>query len=492
MAIRKRYQSKKTKAFSSIISVAVVLMLIFSGPVRAITLGVDIKDDKVTEQQEVEITAKVDLHSRDIVPEDLNFTITIKDEHNKEEYSCVFDINGDGLEGCQDFEITPMSQNFIYHDTKTALYGYGYGYDGSGYTTIGTSLGYGYGYGYKTGYGYDTYSTSLTDSAEIVFKITWTTPEVDEETTYSVSLEAKAKIGEGFTYATLLENQGSFTVSPEEDSGGSGHTPVKPREETEYEKRLDELTEGLLLHIKKNVINVCDQMKGVIEGAKESKVFTDTSEFNEQINKLGLDNVEAVMTNLIEEEVTPKELSEEVREQVKEKIGEKELKEVSNIKRNVNVITFITEDGTSSSIIEISYDVELGDYVVEVPKSVAETADEIEGNFEVLVNDPVLMFSNTDNVEFAVESKTNEVEEKLNESIALSKLEEIEEDEIEPEPVLPEEEEEEDEDEPEPVEPTPPAEEEEKSSLAWLWISLVLLAVIVVISIIAYRRSKKE
>ncbi|MDI3543780.1 MAG: hypothetical protein PWQ28_61 [Candidatus Woesearchaeota archaeon] len=127
-----------------------------------------------------------------------------------------------------------------------------------------------------------------------------------------------------------------------------------------------------------------------------------------------------------------------------------------------------------------------------MPKSVAETADEIEGNFEVLVNDPVLMFSNTDNVEFAVESKTNEVEEKLNESIALSKLEEIEEDEIEPEPVPPEEEEEEDEDEPEPVEPTPPEEEEEKSSLAWLWISLVLLAVIVVVSIIAYRRSKKE
>lgn len=485
MAIRKRYQSKKTKVFSSFISIAVVLMLLFSGPVRAITLGVDITDTEVTEQQDVEITAKVDLHSNDIVPEDLNFTITI--EGGGETYSCDFDINGE--EDCPGFVITPLSHNFTYQYSEN-LSGYGYGYNGSVYGTKRTDFGYGYGYGYKTGYGYDTYSTSLTDSAEIIFKIIWTTPEVDDETTYSVSLEAK--MGSEFTYATLFENQGSFTVSPEEDSGGSGHTPSEPGEKTEYEKRLDELTEGLLLHIKKNVINVCDQMKGVIVGAKESNVFTDTSQFQEQINKLGLENVEAVMTNLIEEEVTPEELSEEVREQIKEKTGEKEFKELSNIKRNVNVITFINEDGTSLSIVEISYEVELGDYVAEIPKSIAETAEDIEGNFEVLVDDPVLLFSNTDNVEFAVESKTNEVEEKLNESIALSKLEEIEEDETEPEPVPPEDGD--GEPEPtEPVEPIPPEEEEEeKGSLAWLWISLILLAVVVVISIIAYRRSKKE
>jgi hypothetical protein len=277
------------------------------------------------------------------------------------------------------------------------------------------------------------------------------------------------------------------------EEGGTMYRPIVAPSKSTYEERIGQMTEGLTLQIKNRVKNTCNQMKNIIEKAREGSVTTNTSQFQEQMKHMGLENVEAVMTNTMEEEdITPNGLSEKIREEIKEKIGDKEFKELGNIKRDVKVTTFINKDGTSISLIEISYEVQVGDYVIEIPKSVAASAEEIQGNFDVLVNDPVLMFSNTDSIEFAVESNTNEVEGKLNESIAVSKAEAIEEKETEPEPTPPEEEEGEEEAEPEPPTPIPPKdEEEEKGSLVWLWILLIATVIAIVLTII-HRKAKKS
>jgi hypothetical protein len=476
--------SSKNKIISTILSIAVVLMLIFSGPVRAITLGIEIEDEEVAAGEAVEITAKVDLHSNDIVPENLNFTIIIEDESNT--YTCVFDIEGNKLTACPDFDVTSSGHNLIYYDTNTSLSGYGYGY-GDEYTTLTTSFGYGYGYGYSYGYGYDDYSTSLKEDAEMTFKIIWTTPKVDEETDYSVSLEAKMNGGgNDFTYTTLLDNQGSFTVSPEEEPRGSYFIGLKPHI-PDYDKKVKQLTDGLFLHIKNHVKGTCNQMKGIIERSEEGKVYTNTSQFQEQMKYMGLENVEAVMTNSFGEDVDPGEISKEIRSQIQSKLQNKKISKIENIKRNVEVITFIREDGTSISLIEITYEVDMGEYVLEIPKTVAATAEEIQGNFEVLIKDPVIMFSNTD-ISFAIESKTNEVESLVNESQSIS-ISKLEEEQTQPEPAPPQEEEEEEEDEDE--EPLPPAPTPEVTK-EFPWVFWVIGFIVVAIFIIAFILIKKR
>ena len=490
MRIRKRLFSNqiadKKKIISTALSIVIVLMLIFSGPVRAVTLGIEIENQEIESGQVVEITAKMDLHSEDIIPDQGNFTITI--EGGGSTYTCIFDRDGNNLSQCENFDITSPGHNLIYHDTNTSLQGYGYGY-GEEYSTEETFFGYGYGYGYSYGYGYDDYTTQLKDSAEFIFHINWTSPDVEEETEFSVSFEFNTSSDTNdFTYTTLLENEGSFTVSPEEEEeGGTMYKPIVAPSKTTYEEKIGKLTEGLTLQIKNKVKDACNQMKGIVENAKESSVFTDTSQFQEQINNMGLENVEAVIISIMgEEEIPPAELSEQVRSQ----LSDRELSAVSNVKRNVKVTTFIKEDGTSVSLVEISYEIDMGDYIVEIPKSVAGSASEIQGNFYVLVDDPVLLFSNTDKIEFGVESKTNEVENITEESnnIAIAKAEEKQEETAQPE-----------EEQQQTTEPEEERKEEgkkdigkskEKGSLTWLWI-LVIATVIAIVLAIIYKKRKK-
>jgi hypothetical protein len=462
--------------------------------VRAITLGIDVQDDTVIPCQDVVITAKVDLHSNDIVPEDLNFTIVIEGGDNA--YTCVFDIGATKLSECEGFEISYPGHNLIYYDTSTSLSGYGYGYDGTEYITTTTSFGYGYGYGYSYGYGYgysygygyDDYSTSLKEDAEITFTIKWTAPSAEEETDYSVSLEAKIEGGgNGFAYTTLLSNQGSFTVSPEEEEAVYIPNTDRPGKKTEYGNMVIELTQSLSLDMRNRVRNTCNLMRGIIESAKESSVTTDISQFQEQIKNLGLENVGAVMTNVMEErQFMPSGLSSEVREKFKDKV----FVDIANVIKNVKITTFIGKDGTSANLIEVSYTIDNGDFAIEIPKTVVATADEIQGNFEVLVNDPVLLFNDVRTAEFGIEAETNELEEinKEIEEISISKVEERQQSTTTPTPT---EEGGREEAEQEPPEPTPPVSgEEEKGSLAWLWI-LLIVAIIAVVVLVIQRKTKK-
>ncbi len=494
--------SSKNKIPSTILSIAIVLLLIFSGPVRAITLGIDIEDDKVEAGEVIEFTAKVDLHSQDILPELLLFNIDITG--GEETHGCTFDINGKPIGGtydlegkrisepaeCEGFKVIPVSHNYTYYRENTSLYGYGYGFslnqNESG--TFGVDFGYGYGYGYSYGYGYNQYTTQMKEGAEIVFKIRWTAPEVKEETEYSIIFDTLAMGEEDwvfyFPYRPL--EQGKFTVYPKPH--GSFFRGIKKQMPT-YDQKVKEITDGLVLQTKNKVEDACNQMRGVIERSEEGKVYTNTSQFQEQIRRLGLDNVEAVMTNSFGEHVEPKALSDEIKAQISNKIGDKEWSQISKVKRNVKVTTFIKEDGTSMSLIEISYEVESGDYVVEIPKSVAGSADEIEGNFEVLINDPVIRFEDS-NVAFEIESKTNKVEGKVNASkgIRLSKLEE-EEQQPEPAPIQEEEEDKEEDEEPLPPAPKPPVSKE----TPWIfWVIGFAVAAIFIVSFVMIKKHKSE
>jgi hypothetical protein len=234
------------------------------------------------------------------------------------------------------------------------------------------------------------------------------------------------------------------------------------------------LTQGLTLDIKNRVKDTCNQMKGIIENATESSLTTNTSQFQEQIKTMGLENVEAVMTNVMEEkQFMPSGLSKEVREQFKDKV----FVDIANVIRNVKITTFINEDGTSISLIDVSYTIDHGDFAIEIPKTVAATADEIQGNFEVLIRDPVLLFNDVSTIEFGVEAETNNLEginEEIKE-ISISKVEDRQ------QPTPPEEEEGEEEEE------TPPSEEddedkvppvEEEKGINWgLWLVIIILLI---------------
>jgi hypothetical protein len=168
----------------------------------------------------------------------------------------------------------------------------------------------------------------------------------------------------------------------------------------------------------------------------------------------------------------PSGLSKEVREQFKDKV----FVDIANVIRNVKITTFINKDGTSISLIDISYTIDHGDFAIEIPKTVAATADEIQGNFEVLIRDPVLLFNDVRIVDFSVEAETNNLDginEEIKE-ISISKVEDRQ------QPTPPKEEEEEE----EVTEPSegedkediiPPPVEEEKGINWGLWLVIIIL-----------------
>lgn len=189
-----------SKIISGILTLMILGILLFSGPAKAITLGItDISSTTPNEESIVYFLAKIDIHTNDRIPL-TNITVNIKNSNANVIDTCTFNLTGTELSDSNStFVIERLHSNYNYSSSMSG-YGYGYGYDSSSGTYTNINQSFGYGYGYLAGYGYNTFNESIKSgtsatTAEFIYNVTWTTPSVDSDTVYSIQLMAYANDG---------------------------------------------------------------------------------------------------------------------------------------------------------------------------------------------------------------------------------------------------------------------------------------------------------
>lgn len=219
MKVIKSKDGKKLNKFISIfVTLAIIVGLIISGPVSAITLGItDVSDTTPNEETDMTFLAKIDLHTPDIIALQ-NVTVTISNND-----TCTFDLDGNELTDCDNLAVRLVNKQVTWNP-DTEGFGYGYGYlTGYGYDYHNVSFGYGYGYSY--GYGYNTFTDSIktgtaSTDAELIYEITWTTPSVSSDTVYTIDMYAEADDGEN-DVRFMTKSSTTVTVQNVASPGGS-------------------------------------------------------------------------------------------------------------------------------------------------------------------------------------------------------------------------------------------------------------------------------
>ncbi len=203
LKIKSHSEKKKRRISSVILTLIIIALLIFSGPVRAVI--VSITQDKTTYNsgdENIVFTVDVDVETDERIPVQ-NLTLKVTGVTNK---TCIFYPSGSAISGCGNMSITAVNVVGYGNDT---LWGYGYGYyNGTGYGTYNfTNVGIGYGYGYSSGY---TYNGST--GGELRYNITWNiTAEGAGDGSYTANLEAFVE--KGSTYMIFMDQTPtSFTV----------------------------------------------------------------------------------------------------------------------------------------------------------------------------------------------------------------------------------------------------------------------------------------
>ena len=111
---------EKRKLVSVLVTAGILGILLMAGPAFAYLVSLNIADDSVEEGQDVEFTANVQIGSDEFV-DIQNLTLEVFGPVNR---SCVFDVNGNELSGCEDVDVELVSApNFTFG------YGYGYGFN---------------------------------------------------------------------------------------------------------------------------------------------------------------------------------------------------------------------------------------------------------------------------------------------------------------------------------------------------------------------------
>jgi len=189
-----------SKIISGILTLIIIGILLFSGPAKAITLGItDISDTTPNEESTVSFLAKIDIHTNDRIPL-TNITVNMKNSNANIIDTCTFYLNGTELSDTNEtFVIEKLHSNYNYSASLSG-YGYGYGYDSNSGTYTNINQSFGYGYGYLAGYGYNTFNETINSgtgatTAEFIYNVTWTTPSVAADSTYSIQLMAYANDG---------------------------------------------------------------------------------------------------------------------------------------------------------------------------------------------------------------------------------------------------------------------------------------------------------
>ncbi len=203
-------KTKKHGKYTSIaITVAIVLMLILSGPASAVTLGISLDNHAPTKGDSITFTVNADINDPDKHVQIDNFSLVITGDTAKE-----FLFNPDGTAISSGITVVAINS------PSSDEYGYGYGYGHDANVGYEYSFGYGYGYGYRYGYGYG-YGVG---GADITYQ-------------YEITLNT-ACLNTGSHGATLKLNTGesvkpsfsslsvSFTVAAAESSSSSSTTTL--------------------------------------------------------------------------------------------------------------------------------------------------------------------------------------------------------------------------------------------------------------------------
>ena len=118
-----------SRVSASMVSVAVIALLLFLGPAQALVLNLNsFSNPTVNHGTKVSTTASIDIESFEILNENMTLILMLTGPKNA---SCIFDLNGTELFGCNNLEIDRLAVN--------ADFGYGYGY---GYGFTNGSLAY--------------------------------------------------------------------------------------------------------------------------------------------------------------------------------------------------------------------------------------------------------------------------------------------------------------------------------------------------------------
>ena len=224
----------KMGIISVILTIFVILTLFLTSPAQAATLGIV---NVYSENNKIHFTAKIDLHNQDFLEEDSTFTITATNDDNQQNFSCVVDINGNPLSGCETF------------------------------TIIKAEINLGENYGYAYGYGYNTFNPNLKNTAEIIFEVEWIVPEVTQTTHYKLEIEADELTSEqiNIIYQTIQ-------IEPEVQVVKNIQTTLTPK--TAYDR------DDLVCNIKVENINNYQQYNDLIVYYEITSGFTTSGEFN--------------------------------------------------------------------------------------------------------------------------------------------------------------------------------------------------------------------
>ncbi len=139
---------------STIITLAIVVMLIISGPAQAVAVVISGLDGPYMKGESIDFQVKIEINDPDKYVPITNISLDLNGPVRKE---TIFDLNGKRISGDHNITIEPVSN--LKKLTKDFGYGYGYGLDNQ--TGYGYNFGYGYGYGSGKGKISVTYDVSI-------------------------------------------------------------------------------------------------------------------------------------------------------------------------------------------------------------------------------------------------------------------------------------------------------------------------------------------
>lgn len=334
---------RNIKVMSSAITLLVIMVLMLLAPASAIDLNISpTSSTSTTVGNPIEFDLEVESNTDERVPIEY-YTIEIRNSSGGLVDSCQYDTSYSNISGaCSNFEVTQQGpDNLIFSSTP----GYGYGYAQSG-NFVNIS--------FLNGYGYGTSTTSNT------FRVSWTPTETG---TYSARFVMLANDGSNFVnYAT--QNDVSFTVSAASSSGGGGGSSSSDREVIRDDDEVTKIADELKVE-KDNIRRV----EVISKGADRT-----SSSNNETFESLDEDDKRVVEENSQNRKQSPK-----------------------SIKRSTEVLRVSFDDFTSRTVTRIINEVEDSEdenlRIIEIiPKSMTNSVDDIEGNFEVLRDNPIIAF----------------------------------------------------------------------------------------------------
>ena len=195
-------KTKNQNMPSIILTIAILLIIIASGPISAVRITLGSSPEPIIEGQTLSFTVNINFETDEIIPIE-NITVLINDTISgmgtAVTSTCTFDISGNPLSG----NCTGPSMN-ITHIQNSYNMGYGYSYASTRYgydytaPNPGDRTNYSFGYGY--GYGYDLINMIGT----ISYTISWTAPPISTNTSYDIF--TKVDTGQSHSFEYLSED----------------------------------------------------------------------------------------------------------------------------------------------------------------------------------------------------------------------------------------------------------------------------------------------